>query len=100
QTLMVSYRTLGGDDISAVAPAAAALELLHQGMLMHDDIIDRDLMRYGIDNIAGSYKKRYQSILEDDSSRNHYAASAAMLGGDLLLSAAYELMAECKVDAA
>ena len=97
--VLLSYSLFGGDDVHSILPAAAAQELLHVGMLIHDDIIDRDYIRYGIDNVAGGYKKRYAAFVADDAERLHYAHSAAILGGDLLLSEAYLLMAESNVDA-
>ena len=97
---MLSYSAFGGQDSASILPAAAALELLHLSMLVHDDIIDRDYIRYGIDNIAGSYDKQlYSELVPDVSERKHYAHSAAMLGGDLLLSEAYTLVAESNIPA-
>lgn len=69
-----------------ITPVAAAWELLHACLLVHDDIIDRDTMRHGQPNIAG----RYQAIYGEAS--EHYALSAALLSGDLLLMSAYEIV--------
>ncbi len=96
---ILAYRMYGGTDVQAVAPIAAALELLHQGMLMHDDIIDRDYMRYGVDNIAGSYRKHYSLLARARSDQLHHATSASLLAGDLMLSEAYGLIATAKIDA-
>jgi len=97
---MLSYKAFGGQDATSILPAAAALELLHLSMLVHDDIIDRDYIRYGIDNIAGSYDKElYGELVSDTADRKHFAHSAAMLGGDLLLSEAYALVAESNIPA-
>lgn len=89
----MAYRAFGGTDLARIAPVAAASELLHISMLIHDDIIDRDLMRYGVDNITASYLKKYASQLPDAADRQHYAQSAALLAGDLLLSGAHQLIA-------
>jgi geranylgeranyl diphosphate synthase, type II len=96
---VLAYRAFGGKDVDAMMPAAAAQELLHLGMLVHDDIIDRDYVRYGVDNIAGSYNKLYGELVQSSNERLHYANSAAVLGGDLLLSSAYLLAAESTVPA-
>lgn len=96
---ILSYCMFNGDDVEAILPAAAALELLHLGMLIHDDVIDRDYVRYGVDNIAGGYKKRYSHLVTNKDDQTHYAHSAALLAGDLMISEAYLLMAESSVDA-
>jgi geranylgeranyl diphosphate synthase type II len=77
-----------------MVPIAAALELLHASLLMHDDIIDRDYTRYGVSNVAGGYRHAYEQLLEDEVERTHFANSAALLGGDLLLSGAYQMIAQ------
>jgi len=96
---ILAYRAFGGQDVPSMLPAAAAQELLHVAMLIHDDIIDRDYIRYGVDNIAGSYNKLYSELVTDDAERLHYAQGAAILAGDLLLSGSYLLMAESMVPA-
>ncbi len=76
--------------ISKIIPIAAAQELLHTALLMHDDVIDRDDKRHGVDNLNGLYKKDYVSATEPD--RTHYAYSTAILAGDLLIAAAHKLI--------
>lgn len=72
--------------------AACAWELLHASLLIHDDIIDRDTIRHGKLNIAGRYRQLYSPLAPTDA--EHYALSAALLAGDLLLSAAYGIVAD------
>lgn len=89
---LLSYQTIGGEQIDDVVPIAAALELLHLGLLVHDDIIDRDYIRYGIANISGSYNNLYKPFIKDVIERQHFSDSAAILAGDLLLFGGHELL--------
>src|SRR5690606_6937113 len=68
---------------------AAAQEFLHFALLIHDDIIDRDTIRYGQKNITGVYTEIYQT---DSSDSLHFANGAALMAGDLALSQAYSLI--------
>ncbi|MFZ1250662.1 MAG: polyprenyl synthetase family protein [Candidatus Microsaccharimonas sp.] len=79
-------------DITTILPAAVAQELLHAAMLMHDDIIDKDLIRYGVKNIAGQYRDIYAPLINDEQEKNHLSLSAAILAGDMLLSDAHRLL--------
>ncbi len=79
-------------DVSDVLPAALAQELLHTAMLIHDDIIDRDTIRYGVKNVAGQYHDTYALHTQDEVERNHLSLSAALLAGDMLLSDAHSLL--------
>lgn len=97
--VMLAYDCFGGEDSQAILPVAAAWELLHLCMLMHDDIIDNDSMRYGVKNVAGDYFARYRARVRHDGRAQHFAEGAAMLGGDLLLSAAYELVSKAVLPA-
>jgi len=92
--VLMSYAAFGGTDYAAIAPVACAHELLHFSMLVHDDIIDRDIMRYGVDNINGRYEKLYAPLLPSKSDQAHYANSAALIAGDLMLAAAHRLINE------
>ena len=50
---LAAYAGLGGDDAEAVVPVAAAMEMLHTAMLVHDVILDHDEVRRGRPNVAG-----------------------------------------------
>lgn len=69
-----------------------AMELLHNAMLVHDDIIDKDLVRHGVDNVAGRYIKLYAKDINDEKRIHHYADSAAIIAGDLLISSSRSLI--------
>lgn len=84
----------------SIVPAAAAQELLHMAMLIHDDIIDRDQVRYGVKNIIGQYDALYEPYVNNSTERRHFSNSAAILAGDLLIAEAYSLIQQCDVDAA
>ena len=89
---LLAYEAFGGTDTKAVLPAAVAQELLHFALLIHDDIIDRDYTRYGVENVAGRYKTIYAEHITSPEDITHYAHSAALLGGDLMISAAHEMV--------
>lgn len=76
---------------TAIIPVAAAQELLHVAMLVHDDIIDQDTMRHSQATVNGAYKNDYVSVIPG-SQATHYANSVALLAGDALLSEAYHLV--------
>ena len=91
---MVAY----GQMDKKIAPVAAAQELVHIAMLIHDDVIDEDDVRRGQKNINGTYKEEYNNYL-DPSRASHFASSIGILAGDALLSEAYFAIADCEFDA-
>lgn len=97
---VLAYQACGGSDYRRILRPAAAQELLHASLLMHDDIMDRDYMRYGRDNIAGVFRKKYASYISDAATVDHHAAGAALLAGDLMLAAAHQFTAESDFDQA
>jgi len=85
----------------AVAKVAAAHELLHVALLIHDDIIDRDALRHGQATIHHNYNiTHYAPFIDDKKERNHFSTSAALLAGDLLISSAYELIRQAGLNEA
>lgn len=93
QMTILAYEAFGGQHVDKLIPIAAAQELLHFCLLIHDDVIDRDFIRYGTDNVAGHYKKTYSRYILSADDVTHFANSAAILGGDLMLSGAHQLVA-------
>lgn len=92
--ISLSYEACGGGDFRDILPVATAQELLHLSMLIHDDIIDRDTLRYGTENIIGQYLRTYDQLTTNKTQQLHLANSAALLAGDLGLSGAYEMILE------
>ncbi|MGI5207320.1 family 2 encapsulin nanocompartment cargo protein polyprenyl transferase [Spirillospora sp. CA-108201] len=66
-----------GGTVQAALPAAVAVELAHNFSLMHDDVMDGDLTR--------RHRPTAWAV---------FGANAAILSGDALLAAAYEILAE------
>ena len=91
------YQGYGGTHLDDVMPVAASWELLHSSLLVIDDIVDRDEARHGTANIAGRYRKHYRNLKPEEA--YHYALSAALLAGDLLLIGSYEVLNESTLPA-
>lgn len=88
----LSYQGYGGKDEESILHVAAALELYHNAWLIHDDIIDRDIIRYGGPNVAGSYVERFATQFSDSEAR-HLGDSMALIAGDVnIIIAAEQIM--------
>lgn len=72
--LIKSNEMFGGNPEMAM-PAAAAVELVHNFSLVHDDIMDNDDMRHSVKTV-----------------HKYYGMPLAILAGDILFSKAFELL--------
>ncbi|MGV8978932.1 MAG: polyprenyl synthetase family protein [Cellulomonas sp.] len=97
---VASYLGFGGIDVNAIASVAAAQELLHTAMLVHDDVLDADEVRRGAPNITGTYRARLAGQGVFGAAAEHQLLGAGLLGGDLALSAAFELLASSSANPA
>lgn len=86
-------------DRGAVLEVAAALEILHFAFLLHDDLIDDDLMRRGAPNLIGRLASADAAAgaPSADARRLHWARSSALLVGDLMLTIAHQVFARARV---
>jgi geranylgeranyl diphosphate synthase type II len=90
--VFAAYEALGGTDLEAAACIGAAFELLHTALIVHDDVIDRDFVRRGAPNLAGSYRDRAAAAGATPAAAEHRGISAAVIAGDLALFNAYRLI--------
>lgn len=91
--LLATYQAYNPEGhLSDIMPAAVAHELIHSAMLIHDDIIDRDSIRYGVKNISGQYDEHYSQFFDDKNELSHMSLSAALLAGDALIADAHMLI--------
>lgn len=80
--LYVSYLGAGGDKEDDILPIAAGLEMLHNFLLIHDDILDRDVMRYGGPNIQGVYRSKLMKHFTPEQS-TQFGEDIALIAGDV-----------------
>ncbi|WP_082105487.1 polyprenyl synthetase family protein [Demequina subtropica] len=99
QLTLAGYAGLGGDDARAVAPVAAAMEMLHTAMLIHDDLLDGDEVRRGRPNVAGTRRAAIAGSGLTAAQVEAHVQAAAVLGGDLALSSSYDLIAGADIPA-
>ncbi|WP_084125098.1 polyprenyl synthetase family protein [Demequina sp. NBRC 110054] len=96
---IAAYAGLGGDEPDAVVPVAAAMEMLHTAMLVHDDILDHDEVRRGRPNVAGSRRAALASSALSPAQVDNHVLSAALLGGDLAIASSYDLISTAPLPA-
>ena len=96
--VFAAYQALGGTDLESPAYIGAAFELLHTALIVHDDVIDRDFVRRGAPNIAGSFRQRARAAGATEADAEHRGISAAVIAGDLALFNAYRLIDRSGVD--
>lgn len=89
----VSYRLLGGQDNTLALQLSIIPELIHNFLLVHDDIMDKSDTRRGVPTIH----KAYERTSSYDAS--HFGQSMAILAGDLLHSLAGGALMELPMQA-
>ena len=77
---MITCDMVGGNSEKAI-PFAVALETIHNFTLVHDDVMDDDDLRHGV-----------------DACHTVYGLSTAILAGDTLFAYAFEMITDCDVE--
>jgi geranylgeranyl diphosphate synthase type I len=89
----ISYHLSSSKALSDIFSATLAFELFHKFLLIHDDIIDRDLVRYAGPTLEAVYSKKF-SLISDQSNLHVYPIGVAMISGDLLHGMSQKLITE------
>ncbi|WP_426320168.1 polyprenyl synthetase family protein [Microbacterium sp. E-13] len=95
-----SFEAFGADEANASAAlsVAAAFELLHTAFVVHDDVIDHDIVRRGVANVGGEFRLRGRAAGADAEGAALLGDAAAILAGDILLHEAFRLVAMAHTD--
>ena len=94
---LLAYRGYGGRRTSCALELAVSQELLHTFLLIHDDVIDRDFMRWGGPNISAVYFEKYSQHM-DAREALHMADSIAVLAGNACMTLAYDRVTASGMD--
>lgn len=93
--ILETHDHLNGDEEPSMK-AAAAIELAHTGLLIHDDIIDKDAERRGLT----AMHHQYAEFGKDRGVQNpeHYGESMAICIADVAFYLAFRLMSDLDTD--
>lgn len=86
---ILGYQISAGTDTEKIINASVSLEIFHNYLLIHDDIMDRDDFRHGGLNVSGVYTKRLSKLIPENEAK-HHAMSFAINAGDVLSGLCYE----------
>lgn len=96
--VLASYQLAGNQDVTPALPLAAAVEIMNTSLLIHDDIMDHDMMRRGKPSMAAqwmSWSKTQQLKAPEDIGN-----SLAICVGDLGFFWSFKLLSQLQVEAA
>jgi geranylgeranyl pyrophosphate synthase len=74
--------------------ATATLDLFHKFLLCHDDIMDRDRMRWGKPTLHASLER----LIEIEDEKEHFGNGLAIVAGDLIAAMSYRMILESELE--
>jgi geranylgeranyl diphosphate synthase type I len=93
-----AYLGLGGKEKKKIIKVAAAIELVHLFLLMHDDIMDRGNLRHGQKTLHRMFaEKKNKKIIFEEAV--HYGNSMAIIIGDYIYALANKIITEADFNA-
>jgi geranylgeranyl diphosphate synthase type I len=90
---MQAYFGVGGKERKKILKVAAAIELVHLFLLVHDDIIDRGDLRHGQMTLHKRFAQQKRKNISAGESE-HFGESVAIIVGDMLYAVANRIMLE------
>ncbi len=90
-----AYLLLGGKEPEKARYASLAMEFMHNFLLIHDDIIDRDKKRHGIKTIHEEYRLKAKKIKTGIDQR-HFGNAMAIIIGDMVYMMGNDILLESK----
>jgi len=89
----LGYECFGGKNKKAILKASLMVEITHSFLLMHDDIMDQDILRRGMSTIHVRYEDLYRQRYTGGDPK-HYGMSMAVNLGDAGLILSHLILAD------
>ena len=96
--MTLGYELAGGTDIEAIHDASISIELFHAGVLVHDDIMDKDDTRRGVESIHSQFAN-IGKVMNLNTTPLHYGESMAINTGDVAFYFSWEKLLSCNFSA-
>jgi geranylgeranyl diphosphate synthase type I len=77
------YKAAGGTDEQAAMQAAAGMEFIHSYLLIHDDIMDKDSLRHGVETLHTRYEN-FATRHFPQKDAPHFGNAIAITLGDMV----------------
>jgi len=87
------YVGAGGKEKEKIFKTSISIELIHSFLLIHDDIMDRDITRHGRDTLNWAYEKIGKKIFKA-SDPKHFGDSIALTVGDMVAALGNQIIFE------
>ncbi len=85
--IVLGYKAIKGDDVPEnLYTASCSVEILHNGSLLHDDLIDHDETRRGGKTFHATYRDLHFESSKNKEASFDYGMTMAILGGDSLIN--------------
>ncbi|GAA4283623.1 hypothetical protein GCM10022261_11540 [Brevibacterium daeguense] len=88
----LAHRAFGGADLKRTVEAGCAFELLHTGLLIHDDVIDDDFVRRGEPTLSARFRDAAARAGRDAEEASRVGGAAAIIAGDVLIAQSVRLI--------
>ncbi|MBY8998157.1 MAG: polyprenyl synthetase family protein [Candidatus Thorarchaeota archaeon] len=97
--VILGYKAVKGDTVpDNLYTAALCVEILHNGSLLHDDLIDHDETRRGGKTFHATYRDINFERTKDKDSAFNYGMTMAILGGDSLINLGASAITAAKLE--
>jgi geranylgeranyl pyrophosphate synthase len=97
--VVIGYKAIKEDvDIDHLYRAACSVEILHNGSLLHDDLIDHDETRRGGKTFHATYRDIHLDKGGKQEGAFDYGMTMAILGGDSLINLGAAAITAAKLD--
>lgn len=94
-----SYLGVGGQNEREIIKTSISIELIHIFLLIHDDIIDNDSKRHGVETIHSKYNKIGKVITKGKRDSVHFGNSMGIVVGDIIGALGNQVLFQSKFDA-
>lgn len=78
------YKGVGGKNDKEILKTAVSIELIHIFLLIHDDVIDNDPKRHGVETIHHRYEKIGRVFPGIGENARHFGNSMGIIVGDII----------------